>query len=625
MSLPIVNVAIDFENDGSWTDVSAYFRNATIKRGSSRVESPIIRYEPGTCELVLDNSDRRFDPTNADGPYTIPGSGSGSGIQQAQSTDIMTYGHGVTIAVQSTDPAVVAASLRDSTVTASASTSYTVTKPTGTASGDIMVAIQSGDWGAATSMGNPTGGASWGSAIISLTQGTNTLHTKAWIKTAGGSEPASYGFTQASSSDGVAMVFCIRDAQNAHVEDSETNNGTAFFTTPGITPGGDADFEIRYAAGTGGSGSVTWDWSGTSDPTGSPYVEREDAQSSTFTTASAATASLDGIITGTGGTLVKPMRPVRVRAIWNGTTYDLFRGFVDSWNITWNGPNWSEVTVPCTDAFKIFGNIERTPVAATGAGEGTGTRIGRILDGIGWSASLRDIDTGDVVVQSTTLDGNALEEMLIAAETEVGELYMTGDGKVFFRDRSGITDDARSTTSNATFGDQVGELRYSDVSLSNDDTQLYNRIIATRVGGTAQVVNDVSSQDEFLLRSYERSDLIMTTDGAALNYAQYVISLSAQPELRFEEIVIKPQYDEDDLFPQALNRLIGDRITVRRRPPGGGTMIEEDCFIRGIKHEVTPGGPWVTTWTLQSSAAAGSFFIIGDTTLGRLDRNPLGF
>lgn len=624
MSLPIVNVAIDFENNGTWIDISSWFRTAVIKRGSSRVESPIIRYDPGTCELTLDNSDRRFDPTNEAGPYTIPSSGSGSGVQQAQSTDVMTYGHGVTIAIQSTDPSVIAASVRDSTVATSASTSFSVTKPSGTASGDIMVMIQSGDWGAATSMGNPTGGASWGSAVVSLTQGTNTLHTKAWIKTAGGSEPATYGLTQASSSDGVAICFAIKDAQLAYVTDDETNNGTAFFTTPGITPGGEADLEIRYVGATGGGSGVTWDWSGTSDPSGSPYVEREDSQSGSFTTASAATASLDGLVTGTGGTLVKPMRPVRVRAIWNGTTYDLFRGFVDSWNITWNGPNWSEVTVPCTDAFKIFGNIERTAVAPVGSGETTGARLGRILNGVGWSASLRDIDTGDVVVQSTTLEGNALEEMLLTNETEVGELYMTADGKVFFRERSGITDDSRSTTSQATFGDTGGELRYKEVTLSNDDTQLYNRIIATRVGGTAQQADDTASQAEFLLRSFERSDLIFTTDAAALTYAQYILSLSAQPELRFETLTLQPQRDDTNLFPHALNRLIGDRITVRRRPPGGGTMIEQDCFIRGIEHRISPG-QWETSWTLQSSAAAGSFFIIGDSVLGRLDRNPLGF
>ena len=622
MSLPIMNVAIDFENNGTWIDVSAYFKTAKITRGSNRVENPIIRYEAGKCELVLDNSDRRFDPTNLAGPYTVPSGDVGSGVQQAVANKVLSFGHGVTIAVASTDPEVIEATLRDATSTTSTSTSFSCSKPAGTVSGDILVAFQSGDWGSSSSMGNPTGGTSWGSAILSRSDGVNTLHTKAWIKAAGGSEPSTYGFTQASSSDGCVVIACIRDASTAYVIDSDGNNGTAFFTTPGVTPTGTADYELRYVAGTGAGSGVTWDWTGTDG-----YTEAEDVQSTDFTTASMAHKSLSGLVTATGGTLVKPMRPVRVRAIWNGTTYDLFRGYVDSWDITWQDPNWSEVTVPCTDAFKIFSNIDRTAVASVGSGEGTGTRIGRILDGIGWSASLRDIDTGDVVVQATTLEGNAMEEMLLTAETEAGELYMTTDGKVFFRDRSGVNDDTRSNTTNATFGDGGGsELPYADLTFSNDDTQLFNRVIITRAGSASpQQVDDTSSQAEFLLRSFERSDLIMTTDGAALNYAQYVLSRSAQPELRFDQVTIKPQRDESNLFPQVFNRLIGDRITVRRRPPGGGTMIEQDCLIRGIEHEIVPGGPWITRWTLQSTAAAGSFFIIGHATQGRLDQNPLGF
>src|SRR5262249_50235111 len=38
-----------------------------------RIESPIIRYEPGTATIVLDNSDRRFDPANLAGPYVAAG------------------------------------------------------------------------------------------------------------------------------------------------------------------------------------------------------------------------------------------------------------------------------------------------------------------------------------------------------------------------------------------------------------------------------------------------------------------------------------------------------------------------------------------------------------------------
>src|ERR1044072_377176 len=623
MSLPIMNVAIDFENNGTWTDVSAYLKNLAIKRGSSRVEGPSIRYEAGKCDLVFDNSDRRFDPTNLTGPYTIPTGGVGSGVQQAQATTTIDYGYGITVSVASTDPDVAEASLRDSTVITSGSTSFTCPKPAGTFSGDILVAFQADDWGVSTGIGNPTGGSSWGSAVISLTQGPYVFHTKVWIKTAGGSEPSTYGFTQPSGADGVVMIACIRDAALSYVTGTDINNGTAYFTTPSVTPVGTADLELRYVAGSVGGPTVTWDWTGTDGP----YTEREDAQSSTFTTASLASKSLSGLVTATGGTLVKPMRPIRVRAIWNSVTYDLFRGYVDSWDITWNGSNWSEVAVPCTDAFKIFGNTERTAVAAVGAGEGTGTRIGRILDGIGWSASLRDIDPGDVTVISTTLEGNALEEMLLNTETEVGELYMTGDGKVFFRDRSGINDDARSTASNATFGDDGAgvELPYSDLTFTNEDAQLFNRVIVTRSGGaTPQQADDTASQSEYLLHSFEKSDLLMQNDAAALNYAQYVLSLTSQPELRFDSMTISPHRDETNLFPQVLGRTIGDRITVRRRPPGGGSTIEQDCFIRGIEHTVNPS-QWQTSRTLQSTSAAGALVIIGDTTRGRLDNNPLGF
>lgn len=622
-NMPVVNVAIDFENNGTFQDVSAFLKSFKITRGSSRVEGPIVRYEAGKCELVLDNSDRRFDPTNLTGPYTIPTSGTGSGVQQAQVTGTQTYGYGVTISVASTDPDTANASLRDATSTTSTSTSFTCARPTGTASGDILIALQAGDWGSASSIGNPTGGSSWGSAVVSLSGGDYTLHVKAWIKTAGGAEPATYSFSQASGSDGVVCVVAIRDATLSYVTDTDVNNGTAFFTTPSVEPVGTADYEVRFVAGVGAGSGQSWDWSGTDGP----YTELEDAQSTSFTTASVAGKSLAGLVTGTGGTLVKPMRPVRVRAIWNSVTYDLYRGYVDAWNITWADPNWSEVNVPCTDAFKIFANFDRkSSESVAAASELTSARITRILDNAGWSASLRSIATGDVTLQASTLNGNIMEELLITNESEVGELYMTGDGKVFFRNRNAINNDARSTTSNATFGDGGGsELPYTDLIFSNDDTQLVNRVIITRVGGSEQVAEDTASQNEFLVRSYERSDLLFNNDTAALNMAQWVLSLSSQPELRFEILEIMPSgNDATNLFPHALNRLIGDRITVRRRPPGGGDMIEQDAFIRGIEHEVTPA-KWITRWTLQSTAAGGAFFIIGNATRGRLDLNPLGF
>lgn len=70
-SLPTVEIAIDFDNDPTsttrtWTDVTPYCRDFSIVRGR---ENELTTSTPGTLEVLLDNRDRRFDPSNTSGPY----------------------------------------------------------------------------------------------------------------------------------------------------------------------------------------------------------------------------------------------------------------------------------------------------------------------------------------------------------------------------------------------------------------------------------------------------------------------------------------------------------------------------------------------------------------------------
>jgi hypothetical protein len=52
-----------------------------------------------------------------------------------------------------------------------------------------------------------------------------------------------------------------------------------------------------------------------------------------------------------------PRRQIRIRATYGGTTYDVFRGFIDGWNPEWTdaGTN-SSVTVSCFDALQLLGS-----------------------------------------------------------------------------------------------------------------------------------------------------------------------------------------------------------------------------------------------------------------------------
>ncbi|WFE41959.1 hypothetical protein [Micromonospora sp. WMMD998] len=334
--------------------------------------------------------------------------------------------------------------------------------------------------------------------------------------------------------------------------------------------------------------------------------------------------NLDGPYVAAGDTQVKPMRAVRVRAAWASATYPLWQGYADEWRVSYDGPNSSQVALTCSDGFSVLASHDRGASVPAGGGEDTGARVGRILDSVDWPDVDRVIAVGDSTVQETTLADNALAELLLTVDSELGELYMDAQGRVTFRNRRGVVEDDRSATSQATFGDGGGgELPYADVVVSYDAQSIYNRVSIARVGGTAQVAEDTASQSAYLVRTYTRTDLLLESDSECADYAGYLLHQGRQPELRFASILLKPSRDAG-LWPQALGREIGDRVTAVRRPPGGGDPIERDVIVRGIEHEVVVDQEWRTRFVFQSASRL-SFLVLDDAALGALDDNALAY
>jgi hypothetical protein len=306
----------------------------------------------------------------------------------------------------------------------------------------------------------------------------------------------------------------------------------------------------------------------------------------------------------------------------------MWRGFADSWLPGYiKGDNYSDCSLVATDGFKVLATFDRPASGAVGSGETTGARVARILDSVTWPASDRIISNGDSTVQSTTLEGDGLTELQLMAETEIGEFYIDEAGRAFFRGRHGLLEDVRSNTSQATFGDDFpgGELPYFDIQPSYDEDQLVNYVRITRTGGSEQVAQDVTSVGAYLTHTYSPSELPLQTDEDALDYANYVVSFAKDPEYRFESLVINPFRSPTTLFPQVLGRKIGDRITVKRQPPGGGDVIDRDVFIVGVSHDIAISElKWLTTWQLQSASRT-AFILLDHATLGQLDNNSLAF
>jgi hypothetical protein len=339
--------------------------------------------------------------------------------------------------------------------------------------------------------------------------------------------------------------------------------------------------------------------------------------------------NLSGPYVVAGVTQVEAMRRVRIRAVWNGVTYPIFYGYADDWLPSYQGNSWTYTTLPATDATVLFAGSDRLAVTPVGAGEDSGARISRILDVYGWSATDRVIAVGDTTLQATDLSGNMLTEMLLVQDTEQGELYVDAQNRVVFRNRRAILEDVRSNTSQATFGDggyaATGEIPYADAKPSTPGDTLVNSISASRVGGVEQVVTDALSVARYQAKTHTRDDLLMQTDDGALQWANWIKYQFATPAQRFASLEFNtPRPDfEAAYWPAMLGRDFGDRITVNRRPAGGGSTIVRDCFVRGVTHD-SDGASWRSSLVLQG-ADRFSFFVVGDPILGRAGLNAVAY
>lgn len=307
---------------------------------------------------------------------------------------------------------------------------------------------------------------------------------------------------------------------------------------------------------------------------------------------------------------VTPMRPIAITATWGASTYPLFTGYVEAWPQEWPAVGDAVVPARCTDAFRT---LALARVAVSAPQERTDLRVARILDALP-VALPRQLQAGRSDIQAEAVNEVALRHLQAVAQVEGGQLFMDRDGRVTFHHRHERI--YAATRAAPVFGDGVGELPYVALEISSDDEQLWNHVIVARRGGITAERSDAASQAAYLRRTLERRDLAITSDAEAEAAAEWLLRHYAQPQLVIRSMVIDPQAD-DALWPQVLGRELGDRVIVRRRPPGGGAVMEQSSILEGVAWDVAPGR-WRVTWRL-SPAEREAYWILDDTAASVLD------
>ena len=314
---------------------------------------------------------------------------------------------------------------------------------------------------------------------------------------------------------------------------------------------------------------------------------------------------------------LKPMRRVRLSALWGGGLYTQFTGYVEGWPVQFPIGDF-KVVINAQDGFKV---LAMKVLNDTYSGELSGARINRVLDAVGWTTGTswildsptnsqlgtttvlspvdgeRVVMAGQTTVQGDTLDNvTALDYLHNINLAENGLMFVSKTGAFTFHERHYRLKPINQT-SKATFGDGAGELPFAGFEPVYDDSDLYNEVICTRKDGTPQTASDSTSQLEYFKRTLEESELLAVSDTEMLDRASWMLSRRKDPRWRMDTLTLDPEGD-DALWPVVLGLELGDRITVNHRPLGG-QLIGGDYWIRQIAIDIDELFRWRVVYGLS--------------------------
>ena len=316
---------------------------------------------------------------------------------------------------------------------------------------------------------------------------------------------------------------------------------------------------------------------------------------------------------------LSPLRKVRISATTATAEDFLFSGYVTEYKYTYpTGQETGYVDLICSDGFRLFQMANIATVTDSGAGQDTGTRIGKILDQVSFPSSMRTIATGlNTCVADPATTRTSLAAIKNAEFSETGAFYMDGSGTAVFKNRTQVMSSLAATPIEF---DQTTGIPYKNLKYSFDDKLIINTATFTRVGGSPVTVTDTSSVNKYFPHGITQDNLVAQTDTIVENIAREYIATRKETTIRIDEMVV-------DLLDPAVptDTMIGmeffDNLKITNVQPDGSTIVKT-LQCQGINWDITPNKMTATITTLEPIADG---FIVGSSTYGIIGVSTLGY
>jgi hypothetical protein len=314
-----------------------------------------------------------------------------------------------------------------------------------------------------------------------------------------------------------------------------------------------------------------------------------------------------------------PLRKLRVSATTSTTQKYLFSGYVTDYKYSYpTGQETGYVDIVCSDAFRLFNLANITTVTDSGAGQTTGTRIGKILDQVSFPSSMRTVAAGaNTCVADPATSRTSLAAIKNAEFSETGAFYMDGSGTAVFKSRAQVM---ASLAATPTAFNQTGGIPYKNLKFSFDDKLIINQANLTRVGGTTQVATNQTSIDKYFPHSVTQADLVAETDTIVSNIAKEYVATRQETTIRIDELqcdLLDPNVPTDTMI--GLDYF--SNLLITNIQPDGSTIVK-NLQYQGINWSITPNKMTCTITTLEPIADS---FIVSSSYYGIIGTSTLGY
>jgi hypothetical protein len=278
-----------------------------------------------------------------------------------------------------------------------------------------------------------------------------------------------------------------------------------------------------------------------------------------------------------GVSILRDGLQMRIVATIGGVAYNLYYGFLETTRV--DQGEAPAVTMTFVDGIAYIADAQAPALAAAANAETAATRVGRMLDIVGWPSGASRSLTGSVGMLATVQNRSCMAMIYQAVDSIAGRFYISRNNVATLVPLS----DKFSRPTQLLFTDTSASntVGYMELFTNPGTYYVVNQAVVERTNTTKQYTSTYNISKNKYGIAKNTFDAPVATDSNAQNLALYESRKLAEPLTYVERIDFNALAlgDYGALYPDFLSTELGDQVSVVRSGTQYNLVVEGMAFV----------------------------------------------